>query len=83
MGNRHGLGPTTMPLKTEPHQHAIFCDSRCGPEFGLGADLSISNNASHSHLGDTYECPPGRQATCFTENAYFTVTDYEVFGLHT
>ena len=77
-----------MPLKTPPHQHAIFCHSRCGPVFGFGSDLSISSNAntgdsSHSLLNRTYKCPPGQEATFFTGSADFTVTDYEVFELHT
>ena len=45
----------------------------------------MSNNAntsySKSNLGNTYHLPPGQQDTFFTGATYFTVTDYEVFGL--
>ena len=68
---------------------AILChSSKYGPTFGAGCDLFISNNAntntsSYSRLGCTYERPSGQQQTFFTESKNFTVTDYEVFGLHT
>ena len=89
MVNPYGLGPTKMPLKTQQQQrHAILCHPDYGPAFGGGHDLYISNNAnentsSSSYLGRTYERPPARQDTFFTGSANFTVTDYEVFGLHT
>ena len=88
MVNPYGLGPTKMPLKTQQQQHAICCYRNDGPAFGAGHDLFISNNAnsntsSRSRLGDTYERPPGQQQTFFTGSTNFTVTDYEVFGLHT
>ena len=75
-----------MPLKTQ--HNAISSYSSYGPTFGAGHDLHISNNAnanssSYSRLGLTYECPPGQQETFFTGSNPFTVTDYEVFGLHT
>ena len=77
-----------MPLKTQQQQHAIFCYSGHGPAFGAGKDLFISNNAntktsSYSDLGVTYERLPEQQKTFFTGSNPFTVTDYEVFGLHT
>ena len=76
-----------MPLRTGQQQRAICCNSSDGPRFGGGTDLYISNNAntnteSYSYLGNTYQCPPGQQSTFFTGAAQFTVTDYEVFGLH-
>ena len=88
MVNPYGLGPTKMLLKTQEQQRAIRCDPGYGPVFGGGYDLAISSNAntntsSQSYLGSTYERPPGRQVTFFTGSANFTVTDYEVFGLHT
>ena len=88
MVNPYGLGPTKMPLKTQQQQHAICCDPGYGPVFGSPHDLYISNNAnantsSRSFLGCTYERPPGQQDTFFTGSTKFTVTDYEVFGLHT
>ena len=68
--------------------YAMSCDRGYGPTFGGGEDLFISDNAntntsSYSYLGDTYECPPGQQDTFLTGSDNFTVTDYEVFGLHT
>ena len=87
MVNPRGLGPTKMPLMTHQQQYAMRCNSSRGPVFGAGPDLIISNNAntdtsSYSRLGHTYECPPGQQQTFFTGSTQFTVTDYEVFGLH-
>jgi len=86
MVNPPGLGPTKMPLMTHPQQYAMVCNSSCGPLFGTGYDLIISNNAntsaSHSRLGQTYELPPGQQSTFFTGSNSFIITDYEVFGLH-
>ena len=88
MVNPYGLGPTLMPLKTQQQQKATCCDTDFGPQFGTGSDLAIWNNAntntsSYSRLGGTYERPPGQQNTFFTGSINFTVTDYEVFGLHT
>ena len=80
-----------MPVKTEQNQYAIYdCDSDSGPRFGGGIDLYIgnysnTNTSSYSVLGDTYELPPGHvQQGSFTVTGshFFTVTDYEVFGLH-
>ena len=89
MVNRHGLGQTKLPLKTGKEQYGICCKSTWGPVFGEGKDLFISGNAntntnsySYSNLGDSHQCPPGQQGTFFTGDMYFTVTDYEVFGLH-
>ncbi|KAL9954739.1 hypothetical protein ACROYT_G042313 [Oculina patagonica] len=83
MINPQGLGPTKMQLKSQQQQYAIYCFSGCGPTFGGGHDLHISDNAntnteSYSILGSTYECPPGQQSTFFTG---VTVTNYEVFAL--
>jgi len=88
MVNPRGLVPTKMPLKTQREESAIVCCSSYGPAFRRGNDLYISNNAntntsSYSDLDITYECPPGQQNTFFTGSNNFTVTDYEVFGLHT
>ena len=85
MVNPYGLGPTKMPLKTQQQQEAIYCDPGYGLVFGVGFDLFISNanTSSSSRLGRTYKRPPGQQQTFFTGSTYFTVTDYEVFGLHT
>jgi len=87
MVNPCGLGPTKMTPKTQKQKYAIYCESEYGPTFGGGFDLHISNNAgtntsSYSRLGSSYERLPGQQAAFFTGKGNFTVTDYEVFGLH-
>lgn len=86
MVNLHGLAPSKMPLFTN-QEHAIYCHSSSGPTFGGGHDLRISHDAnrgtsSKSNLGNTYLCPTGHQSTFFTGARNFTVTDYEVFGIH-
>ena len=75
-----------MSLVTGKEIHAIFCSDTSGPSFGGGCDLYISehantDNKTYSNLGCTYQRPPGQQSTFFTGALYFTVTDYEVFGL--
>ena len=84
--NPIGLGPTKLSLITGEEQDGMYCTSNYGPVFGGGHNLYISNNAntssSESCVGDTYQCPPGQQSTFFTGATNFTVTDYEVFGLH-
>ena len=87
MVNPSGLGPIKLPLIPGKEQHGIYCSNTYGPSFGGGHDLHISENAntntnSYSNLGFTYERPPGQQGTFFTGGKNFTVTDYEVFGLH-
>ena len=87
MVNPHGLGPIKLPLKTGKEQEGICCNNTYGPVFGVGCDLCIYGNAntntnSYSNLGHSYQCPPGQQKTFFTGGKNFTVTDYEVFGLH-
>lgn len=86
MVNTNGLGPTKMQL-FDNHEHAIYCQTSCGPTFGVGHDLHISgdanvNRSSFARLGRSYQCPTGQVAETFlagSEN--FTVTDYEVFEL--
>lgn len=87
MVNPNGLGPTKLSLISGKEKHALWCDTDWGPVFGLGSDISISDNAnrntkSGSKLGVTYQCPPGQQETFFTGAANFTVADYEVFGCY-
>ena len=85
--NPSGLGPTKLPLIPGKEQNGIYCDNTYGPVFGGDLELCISGNAntniiSCSYLGNSYQCPPGQQDTFFTGGNNFTVTDYEVFGLH-
>ena len=87
MVNLCGLGPTKLLLKSDRQENAIYSSSSYGPSFGGGADLEIkdyanTNASSYSKLGHTYKCPPGQTYTFFAGGRNFTVTDYEVFGLH-
>ena len=87
MVNPHGLGPIKLPLIPGEEEYGIYWYKGYGPVFGGGFDLRISGNAntntgSTSYLGFSYQCPPGQQSTFFTGGTNFTVTDYEVFGLH-
>ena len=63
----------------------LLCFYRYGPSFGAGADLCISDNCnmekeSYSNLPYSYA---GAEATSelLMGKYYFTVEDYEVFGL--
>lgn len=84
--NPPGMGPTKLPL-TGNQQNAIYCKSSYGPTFGGWHDLHISdkpntNTASYSHLGYSYEHPAGQETSFLSGTQTFSVTDYEVFGLH-
>ena len=86
MVNPSGLGPTKLPLIPGQEEYGICCNYTCGPVFGRGHDLCIPGNAnintySSSNLGSSYQRPLGQQNRFFTGSS-FTVTDYEVFGLH-
>jgi len=57
--------------------------SRCGPVFGAGADLSISNNCnrnteSYSNLPHSYD-GEGSSMNTLMGGYNFQVHDYEVF----
>ncbi|PFX11604.1 uncharacterized protein LOC111319474 [Stylophora pistillata] len=86
MVNTNGLGPTKLQL-FDNHEHAIYCETSCGPTFGEGHDLYISgdanvNSSSFACLGNSYQCPTGQVAETFLAGSgNFTVTDYEVFEL--
>lgn len=61
----------------------IILDAECGPIFGAGADLMISNNCnsnidSYSNLPHSYD---GVNASCTTlfSDYNFSIQDYEVF----
>lgn len=87
MVNPHGLGPTKMPIN-KIHLKGFYCESSLGPKFGGQRDLEIisrdgeGNISGFSHLGRSFDTPPGQQATFLTGKKEFKVTDYEVFGLH-
>ena len=87
MVNPHALGPTKVSIKDDLNMNAIYCHYNYGPTFGGGFDLHISGNpntttSSYSNLGHSYECPSGQEKTFFAGADSFSVTDYEVFGLH-
>jgi hypothetical protein len=50
-----------LKIKAHPgyHDHAIRCDSKCGPSFGEGPDIHIGNkpSGSYSNLGYSYAHP--------------------------
>ena len=84
--NPGALGAIKMSLIAGKEKNGIYHHSNCGPAFGFGNDLYVSDNANvtscGSYLGNTYWCPgPGQKKTFFTGTENFTATDYEVFGL--
>lgn len=76
-----------MPIK-KSHLTGFYSDSGLGPKFGGQRDLEIISAVDEgiisgfSHLGRSFDTPPGQQATFLTGKKTFKVTDYEVFGLH-
>ena len=82
--NQHYKMTVNSPVYT------IYCSSGNGPTFGVGNDLSISdnchlNNYSYSDLGHTYKLPTGYvydtdQGKRLLAGTYnFKVDEYEVF----
>ena len=68
-------------------QNAIYRCQGCGPIFGNGWDIYISDNAnsnndSHNNLNN-YETPKGANtpATILAGTYYFSPNDWEVFYL--
>ena len=54
--------PHMFPIKFENRQSSIYCQPACGPAFGRGADLVISDRSnmtteSFSNLGKSYDFP--------------------------
>ncbi|XP_059469186.1 uncharacterized protein LOC132192950 isoform X2 [Neocloeon triangulifer] len=81
LANNQDIPPTKFPVVKR--MFAVVYVPNCGPVFGAGADLSISNNCnrnteSYSNLPHTYD---GEGATMNTlMGGYnFQVQDYEVF----
>ena len=79
------LGAIKLSLIPGREGHGIYSNSSCGPVFGSGCDLYITNNANTSSctscLGTTYQYPPGKQSSFLTGDHDFFVIDYEVFAL--
>ena len=91
MKNPHGVEPTRY-MKRRESKWAIFCD----PYYGLvfGNDIHIDNycNEEYSCFIDNdgnhkYDCHPEYKKSLFVNTAepnnrnYFSVLDYEVFGI--
>ena len=65
--NKPGWAPVKLPQTgkySSSRSYSIYCGSRCGPLFGAGNDIRISNYASsnsnsYSILGNTYSPPSG------------------------
>ena len=92
MKNPHGVEPTRFMKRIES-EYAIRCDSYCGPVFG-DCDIYVRNNCNkeNSCYIDTYyygayECHSKYKKSLFVNSGginnrnYFSVLDYEVFGI--
>ncbi len=95
MKNPHGVEPTRF-MKREESRDAIYCHSVYGPIFGniYHSDLHIDDYCSfedscslYNEGTKGYECHPQYKSSLFVntagfdENNYFSVLDYEVFGI--
>ena len=84
--NKDGYNPVKL-TQYQNHQYAMYHCSSCGPTFGNGHGIYISDNAlsnsnSYTHCGYAYSVPSGYSTgNCgfFTGGRYFTPTDIEVF----
>jgi hypothetical protein len=85
--NPSGSEPIKMALTGVRNEGAICCYPNCGPVFGSGCDLLISDNCdmntnSYSELGTTYSVPAGQNSETFLTGAKrFTVSAIEVFAV--
>ena len=93
MKNTHGVEPTRY-MKREEIEDAIDCDLERGPQFGKNT-ICIDDNCNNedscmigSSINFQYECHPEYKSSLFVntgghyEKNYFTVLDYEVFGIY-
>ena len=92
MKNPHGVEPTRF-MKRKGERCAIECDPDCGPCFGtsiiyIGKQCNDWTNCwIKNYLFDDYEFHPQYRSSLFVNTAepseknYFTVLDYEVFGI--
>ena len=93
--NPHGVEPTRL-LKRKGSTEAISCDPRFGPIFGGSTDHDIFVDEKYNEEDysctendgtNGYECHPRYKNSFFTntnmanERNWFTVVDYEVFGI--
>jgi hypothetical protein len=79
--NPRGAPPQKFDLIPGKGGAAIFDYRGCGPTFGGGADLSISNHWNYccANLGDTYANPTGQGSNTFTGARHFTPAEVEVW----
>jgi hypothetical protein len=85
--NPHNTQARTFALKAEEKQSAIYCNSSCGPRFGYGADILVSDDCSAdtrswTNIGNTYtnDTELGGQ-TFMTGSGSFKVKEIEVFEI--
>ena len=87
--NKDNVPPFKTPVYRN-HRYAIVSSSSCGPTFGGGHDLFISNDShtnqhSYTDFGHTYQPPEGYvhgtpQTKSLLAGSYeFTPTEIEVF----
>jgi hypothetical protein len=83
---------STKHLQFNHDQKSIYSDPDCGPTFGSGYDLHISNecnnnNSSFSRLGNTYKIKEGAKVETDDSKTYlagssnFKVVEYEVYKI--
>jgi hypothetical protein len=85
--NQENLSPFKAPLKDENTPFAIFTYQNCGPIFGGGHDLFISNDAvsntrSYTNFNIYYQVPSGQvndTSTILAGTKYFQPSEIEVF----
>ena len=94
MKNPHGVEPTRYMNRED--EYAIYCNSSCGPVFGeeTWCDICISDKCNkknscfiqnNGRIG--YECHSDYKKSLFVNTAephktnYFSVFDYEVYGI--
>lgn len=84
--NNDYLAPFIANIIYGKELYAIYCHPGCGPTFGGGHELYISDNAnsnqqSYSNLVGYYESPPGTRVpnTLLAGSYNFTPTEIETF----
>ena len=94
MKNAHGVEPTRY-MKRKKSEYAIYCDTYDGPRFGnnyndiyISARCNVKDSCYIENDGTHgYECHPQCRSSLFVNTAgpdrnnYFSVFDYEVFGI--
>ena len=80
--------PVKIKIKSNKHDEAICCHSKCGPSFGGGCDIRIDNNSNTtmdgvSMLGSIYSHPQYEKGTNEADkflagSFYFLLDEIEV-----